>query len=267
MLGSILGAIGSVASGILGNNAAKQQQKMQVKFAKNQLQWKAEDAEKAGISKIFAMGAPTMSYQPTSVGGGFDQLGAMGQNIGNAIQQTQTPQDKLTGMGRVAQAIQLEGLQLDNELKKTQIASQQKLLTQPGAAPGIPGLDPAYSIPGQPATVGIPERELKMKTDVATPGEPALVPGKTPEVMLSDTVSGGTSPILPPAMQEALESQGWAAQMQYFMRNGLFPWFSDKYRPSQYRTGAQPGYHHRYNPITGEYHRIKDYPRYRAYYK
>jgi len=260
MLPAILGALGSIGGGVLGMMSKDKDIKMQKQFAQNALQWKAADAEKAGISKIFAMGAPTTSFSPVSVGGNFDFLGNAGQNVGRAIQASQSPPEKLAGMGKLANTIQLEGLRLDNELKKTQIATQQKLLTQPGQPPGVPGLDPAYAIPGQPVTIGNPERNIQTKTDVADPREPAIVPGRTPEVMLSDTVSGGTASMLPPALQESLESQGFAAQMQYFIRNGLLPAVFDKYRPQQYRRGAQPGYRHTYNPVTGEYHRIKDTP-------
>lgn len=268
MLGSILGAASSVLGGILGNSAAKKSNKQQAQiaaqnrqdqynFAQNSLQWKAADAEKAGISKVFAMGASPTSFSPVSVGStpaNFDFLGNAGQNIGRAIQAGQSPTQRATGFDRIAQTLTLEGQQLDNEYKRAQIASLNKTLNQAGQPPGIPAsTDPAYGIPGQDVT-------RSTKIDAQTSGEPAIVPGRTPEVLLTDTTSGGTSFVPPPAMQEALESMGFTGQAQYMIRNGLAPFFLDGYRPKQYRSGAQPGYYHTYNPITGEYHRRKTAP-------
>lgn len=264
MLGSILGAVGSIAGGLLGNKAAKKQAQRdyqnQKEFAQNTIQWKAQDAEKAGISKVYAMGAPTASFSPSSVGSNFNFLESAGQNIGRAIQSGQSPAGKATGFDRAAQTVQLEGMQLDNDLKRTQIASLQKTWAQPGTPPGAP--DRPYAIPGQPISIDAPTLKQETKLDVGAPGEPALVPGSTPEVLLTDTVSGGRSFVPPPAMQEALESMGKFGTFQYMMRNGLLPLVFDSYRPAQFRSGASSGYAYTYNPLTGEYHRVKSPRRY-----
>lgn len=257
MLSSIIGAAASIAGGLLGNSAAKKAQKAQNAREDSTLVRRVADGKAAGISKMAAIGSPTMSMPAINTGGNFDFLGNAGQNIARAVTTNQSPASQTDALTRAGQAVQVEGLQLDNDIKRAQLASIVATSTQPGNAPGAGG---PYAIPGQPYAVPQPERELKTKTDIGSPGEPAIVPGRTPEVMLSDTVSGGTSPILPPAMQEALESQGMLAQAQYFMRNGLMPFFLDSYRPKQYREGARPGYHTRYNPITGEYHQYKTAP-------
>lgn len=257
MLAEALGAIGSVAGGLLGNSsakkAAKENYKQQKEFAQNSIQWRVADGQKAGINKLVAAGAQPSSYAPSNVGGNFDFLGNAGQNIGRAMAATASPATQTNAITKMAGQVQLEGLQLDNDIKRAQIASMARTITQPGTAQGSGG---PYGIPGQPGA----ERNFTTKTDVATPGEPSIVPGRTPEVLLTDTVSGGYAPVLPPALQEALESQGVLAQAQYFIRNGLLPAFSDNYRPKQMRAGAKPGYHHRYNPITGEYHEYKTPP-------
>lgn len=271
MLGEILGAVGSIAGGLLGNSAAKKANKtaqanrqediaLQREFAQNSIQWKANDAKAAGISKLAALGAPTTSYAPVSTGStsaDYSFLGNAGQNIGRAISASSSPDRQTAAIQKAGQAIQLEGLQLDNDIKRAQISSMARTQLAPGTASGAGG---PYPIPGQPMSIEPPTRSQSTKTDVGTPGEPSIVPGRTPEVLLTDTVSGGYAPVLPPALQEALESQGVLAQAQYFIRNGLMPALSDNYRPKQMRAGAKPGYHYRYNPITGEYHEYKTAP-------
>lgn len=252
MLGEILGAVGSIAGGILGNKsaekAAKRNEAVQREFAQNSLQWKSADAEKAGISKVFAMGAPTQSFTPSSVGGNFDFLGSAGQNIGRAISANQTPAGQAGAIPRAAQAVQLEGLQLDNEFKRAQIASLNKNLLQAGQPPGVPDPSTSYAMPGQPVS-GDVTRSTKL--DAIGP-HTGLVPGSTPENMLVQTGSGKYTPMLAPGTQEALESMGWLAQRQAEMRNIVYPTFSSSYRPGAFKN-PPAGYHSRYNPLTGEY--------------
>lgn len=260
MLGSILGAVGSLAGSLLGKKSADKNIKLQKEFAQNSLQWKARDAEKAGISKVFAMGAPTTSFTPSSVGGDFSFLGDAGQNIGRAISASQTPQGQAGAIPRAAQAVQLEGMQLDNEFKKAQIASLNKNLTQAGQPPGVPSVDANYGLPGQPFTVEPPVIEPKTKMDVELSGHPGVVPGNTPENLVVTTASGKRILMPAPAVQEALESMGFIAQRQSEVRNILAPTFLDNYRPMQFREGAVPGYYTTYNPLTGEYDRRKTRP-------
>lgn len=187
MLGSILGAVGSIAGGLLGNDsakkAAKQNYKHQKEFAQNSLQWKAEDAQKAGISKVFAMGAPTASFTPSSVGGNFDFLGGAGQNIGRAMAAGAGPGGGSTAVTKAAQAVQLEGMQLDNEFKRAQIASLQKTYTQPGTPP-------PYSVEG-------PTLKLQTNRDLSDV-TPFSVPGSGPDQVLTRTNTGNLTWDTPP---------------------------------------------------------------------
>lgn len=117
MLGAILGGIGSIASSFLGKSAADQQADNQIKFAKNAIQWKVADAKKAGIHPLYALGANTTSYSPVSVGQ--PDLGAMGQDIGSAIERVSNPQEKASG---ALAGLALERAGLENDLLRAQIA-------------------------------------------------------------------------------------------------------------------------------------------------
>lgn len=252
MLGSILGAVGSIAGGLLGNKAADKANKMNLHAMKNQLQWKAEDAEKAGISKIFAMGAPVQSF--SSNVGNFDFLGNAGQNIGRAMETGQSnPQ---TNLSRTAQAIQIEGMQLDNDVKRAQLSSILRTQSQPATPPGIPAPNTVDFIPGQGA--GQTESgalKVETKIDTANPADPSATPGNTPEVMLTRTNTGGYSVALPPALQEAYESMGIIPTYQWNYRNIARPALDSSSRPADLvNLAKRTNQVLTYNPLTGEYH-------------
>lgn len=257
MLPAILGAVGSIAGGLLGNKSAKAAAKAntaaQIKVMKNQLQWKAADAEKAGISKIFAMGAPTQSFAPTSVGGNFDFLGGAGQNIGRAMQAGQSDPQQTSAIGKQAAAVQLEGLALDNDIKRAQLTSLVRTNTQPGSPPGIPAPNTVHFMPSQgDAAQG--ETDVKTKIDTASAIDPSATPGVTPEVMLTRTNTGGYSLALPPALQEAYESMGAWPRWQWSYRNLVRPYFDKSSRPKELTERA--GKQLQFNPFTGEYHYV-----------
>lgn len=159
MLGALIGAGASLAATHLNNKSqekanaraeAQNQQNiaLQKEFAQSGIQWKVKDAEAAGVHPLFALGAQTTSFSPTSVGGGasdFSGLADAGQNIGRAIDATRsTPASALAlQLGK----IQLEGASLDNDLKRTQLASA--IATNMPAHPGLPGPFTRHSVDGQ----------------------------------------------------------------------------------------------------------------------
>lgn len=165
MLGALIGAGAQLAGGLLGmksqdkaNKAAEQQNErniaLQKEFAQSGIQWKVKDAEAAGVHPLFALGANTTSFQPSSVGGGaadFSFLGEAGQNIGRAIDSTRsTP---ATALALQATKTQIAGLELDNELKKVSLMSALRTAGV-GQHPGLPGAHDIYPLPGQ-ASSGI----------------------------------------------------------------------------------------------------------------
>lgn len=132
MIGPLIAAGASILGGVLGNKAAKkqaeQQYQHQKEFAQSGIQWKVKDAEKAGIHPLYAMGAQTTAYSPTSVGGTDFGIPEAGQNIGRAIDATRSSPEQKAALALTA--TQIEGVNLDNELKRTQLASAQRLAQQ-----------------------------------------------------------------------------------------------------------------------------------------
>lgn len=150
MLGSILGAVGGIASSILGNSAADKQADLQKDFAKKAIRWKVADAKAAGIHPLYALGANTVSYSPVSVG--TPDLGAMGQDIGQAIDRVSNPGEKMSG---ALGALALERAGLENDLLRAQIARARINVAGQVAGPvvaGAPGLIPSKIVDPQLTT-------------------------------------------------------------------------------------------------------------------
>lgn len=98
-----LGQIADTGLKIYGDHANRKSQK---KFAREGITWKVNDAKRAGIHPLAALGANTMSFSPQYID---SDLGAAGQNIDRAIQ---AGKDK-----------QLRSLEL--RLKKAQVSAAE----------------------------------------------------------------------------------------------------------------------------------------------
>lgn len=251
MFGSLISGGMSLLGGLIGQSQQskqlKSQQNLQREFAQNQLQWKAQDAEKAGISKLFAMGAPTTSYAPVSVGA--SPLGTSvadaGQQIGRAMEAQAGP------AGRVANAqlqliqAQADGQKIDNVIKQQGLASSLALRNQPGTPPAVHGEDVTAHIPGQ----GDSEIKLQKKMAPGQAGQLHRSFGVAPEIDMYRTAKG-FSPEVPQELGEAQESQPLSA-MQWFLRNKIMPTFDHTRRTPPY--AAPQGSYWRYNPLLSEY--------------
>lgn len=134
-----LNAIGSYLNSSAQKDASKKAYKRALEFAQNGIQWKVADANAAGINPYFALGAPTATYSDAGIG--VDPVGsaleAMGQNVSRAALNNSG--------GKFAAAIEakmanlaLEKAGLENDYLRTQIASAQATLNQPGSVLRVP---------------------------------------------------------------------------------------------------------------------------------
>jgi len=127
IFGDILGA----GLSLFGKNKDAEMQK---DFAKKGIQWRVQDAIKAGIHPLAALGANTMSFTPVGVG---DSFGDIGRSLGNAID---GPIARAGTSGqRTAQMekLTLEHAGLENDLLRAQIQA----ITSPRVGPPMPSVD------------------------------------------------------------------------------------------------------------------------------
>lgn len=128
---------------------AQQQQNVayQKEFAQHGLQWKMEDAKRAGLNPLAAIGAPTAGFTPTTVQTDF---AGMGQDISRAIDSTRTVEDKAEAYNKALQGLTLDHASLENEMLRSQIAqmrTQGPPMPTPAAGPIIPSVPPTGSEP------------------------------------------------------------------------------------------------------------------------
>lgn len=150
MLGSLIGAAGTLASGLLGQSAQNKQSKTQERIWSEQradqldslqqgIRWRVNDAQKAGIHPLYALGASIPTYSPQSMSFGGSQ--AMANSVGTA--------SRMIGSG--LNDYMRRGADLDLKLKQAQIDqinAQTRVLTQPGA--GNTPMESGYgNLPGQ----------------------------------------------------------------------------------------------------------------------
>lgn len=221
MLGSIIGAVGNIAGSIIGGNAAKdaakEQANLQKRFAQMGVRWKVEDAKKAGIHPLYALGAQTHSYTPTSIGdaGLGAGIAAAGQDIGRAIDSTRTAPEKLDALGRTAAALELERAGLQNDLLRAQIAETTSRSTQP-AFPSV--VDP-YVIPGQ-AQSGV--KNVPLERIMSAHNHPFAEAGPVSDVGFSRTYTGGLAPVYSSDAKQRLEDD-YLGMLAWNVRNRVIP--------------------------------------------
>jgi type II secretory pathway pseudopilin PulG len=147
---SLAPVAGSLVSGIFGKKAAKKSsaataaanqanRDMQYDFAKNSIQWKTEDARKAGLHPLAALGA--QGYSPT-IGQMADTseaqaLSQAGANIGNAISNYRRPdpmQKKLQQAQLMRQIAETESALAQAALDKNRAARDTVLMAAQASA-------------------------------------------------------------------------------------------------------------------------------------
>lgn len=245
MLGALIGAGATLAGGLLNRSSQEKQAKLQKEFAQKGIQWRAADAEAAGISKLYALGANTTSYSPVSVGGGVgDALSTAGQNIGRAVDATASPAARAGHLATEIASTQLEGLKIDNDIKRADLLARSNLRSQPGTPPAILNSETTPLLAGQGNAAIKLERKLVPSGDA-----PHRSFGVNPEVDFYRTRTG-FSPEVPSELGEAQESQPMAAA-QWFIRNKLLPALNTGDMTFPYP--APPDHHWEFNPLIGQY--------------
>lgn len=255
MLGALIGAGATLAGGLLNRSSQKDQMREQRKYAQNAIQWRAADAEKAGISKLYALGANTASYSPVATGGGVgDALSAAGQNIGRAVDATASPTGRAGHLATELATVQIEGAKLDNEIRRQQLLSNMVTRNQPGQPPAMPNATESTPVvPGQGNSGVVLKREIAPSLE----GQPHRSFGVTPEVDMWRT-SRGFAPEVPQNLGEAQESQPLSA-LQWYVRNKVLPMFDESRMTPPYP--APPDAHWEFNPFIGEYMLVRRGPR------
>lgn len=123
-LGGLLGGFGSIIGA--GINSATQSKinkeniAMQKEFAQNGIQWKVQDAQKAGIHPAVALGAQTYQATPSSV------APDVGSGVSGAFKHFGSAIDSYIDDKSEERQLQLEALKLANEKDRIEIEKAKK---------------------------------------------------------------------------------------------------------------------------------------------
>lgn len=153
-LGSIVGAIGSFAGGLFGQSSQDKQVRKQIdaqrEFAQNGIRWRVEDATRAGIHPLYALGANTHSFAPIGIGGSplAEGISQAGNAIGRGIEAKGTQVERAYNAKMMA--LQLQRGELENMVLASRLARENSPTQRQPAFPVVgQGLSERFGIPGQ----------------------------------------------------------------------------------------------------------------------
>lgn len=194
---------------------------MQKEFAQNSIRWKMEDAKRAGISPLAALGATGTSFSPIAVGSDNqgpstgDFIARTGQNISRAISSTSTAEERMLQKLQLATAqADLDGKVIENQFKASQLKNLQ-------GTPSFPGSD--NMMPGQGNSPVIKIKPSERTASQA--GIPAQDAGWITDRAFSNTGTG-FHPVPSADVTERIEDK-LVPEMLWSLRNYLMPNFGD----------------------------------------
>lgn len=246
-LGSIVSAVGSIAGGILGANSAQNvagmNYKAQKEFAQNGIRWKVEDAKRAGIHPLYALGASTQGYSPSGVYTGdygiADAAAHLGQGYERAQQakMTKEERDKQDVRDAIQDMAALEDLNQKRRMNDAQIrlanseifrnfALSTNALRKTGLPPAMPGgLGGVIAGQGNSYATGQTTPEISSVV-TSEKGTPSVQAGSPPDVRFYRTLSGGRAPLPTEDAGDAMDA-ALGAGLQWSFRNNLVPWLAN----------------------------------------
>jgi len=256
VVGGAIGAIGNLFGGKSSADAASdvaaRNETMQREFAQNGIRWKVADAQAAGIHPLYALGAQTASFTPSTYVGGDSgaDYSAAGQDIGRAIHAATTKPEKYS---EILARLQVENGEAQNEL----LRAQTRAIIH-GTGPSMPTNLPS-ALPGQGDVPGTDIQPVSI--DASISGRPEVAAGIRAD---SEYVNIGENRISPnPAKGTYGEDQDLTNPgiIGWYLRNSLMPRIS---RDAENRNRPPDSYlpdwanDWKYNPWSNSYEPIKN---------
>ncbi|UPW41890.1 DNA pilot protein [Dipodfec virus RodF1_85] len=233
-LGSIAGAaisggaslVGGMMNATMSKTIAREQMRQQKEFAQNGIQWRVEDAKKAGLHPLYAIGAQGASYTPVSQDSSSlgNAVADAGQYLGRAIDgsldnatRKAIEQENLEYARTIRELTQMKAgaevmnLELQNRRLKLDNDAQEMLNSQRTLASSNPGRPVSVSTPmgefnvnnpdirrytrkvagnGATALAGVSLKPAEVV--ISSPGNPAQTAGANSDYSLIRTDNGYT---------------------------------------------------------------------------
>jgi len=250
MIGPLIAAGAQLASGLMGassaKSAAKKQYQQQKEFAQNGIQWKVEDAKKAGIHPLYAMGANTTSYAPVAVGNTnpLSGLAEAGQDLSRAVDVTRPASAKVDAITATQQSLATERMGLENELLRSQIAK-----TRQESNPPMPTAGDRMLIDGQGNSPLV--KTSPMARQSSSSNAPSQEAGAVSEMGYLRTPTGW-APSFSKDAKDRLEDD-LVGELAWSARNRLLPSVGANFQPPA-DVKLKPNEFWKWNPAKQEYY-------------
>lgn len=228
---------------------AGENRKLQKQAMHHGIEYKVNDAKRAGVHPLAALGAQTFNPSPISLGAAPETVASMGQDITRAVAAGSKPGTAEQSLTKVAAGLELENRKLQNEYLAAQIAK----IKQAGQPPGIPSPDQRHLIDGQLES-GIKISPIEQGT--TAPGAPSQEAGAVADIGYSRTPSGW-APVRSKDLMDRSDDD-FIGMLTWNARNRLYPSFGFNLNPPN--TPLKPGHVWVYSPVKQEYYQVK--PRY-----
>lgn len=219
---------------------------------RNQIQWRVNDAEKAGLHPLAALGVnpasgPSMSVGDT--GGGGPDFGGIGQDLSRAIQAA-APADQ---RDQKLKDLAIEGAQADvagKHLANAVTAAQLRKLEMVG--PPAPSEMNGHFISGQgdsPLIKSVPQERVK-----GLPGRGSSEPGAITSVGWEQTEQGGWMPVPSGDLKQRIEDNIFH-EGRHFISNNVMPYLDGGYfkPPRHSEVPLKKGHRWEFSPSKGYY--------------
>lgn len=240
---------GGVLSSLLNRRAQERDRDFQREVLQNAVQWRTEDAKKAGLHPLYALGAnvATSSGSPQFIGDPVGpSLAEAGQNISNAIMRSQQSDERMKNQMDLALAVksmqesdaridytraQIRQLEQANQQSPAGMGLRMEQLPIEGQAPNPPGIGviemkPVEQISGKQGSphVAAGTQPWFQENSLAGGRLPFQTPrgqGEHPEELLSEMSLGAYLGLL--KQNEATYGEGWLKDFMLYRYLGIPP--------------------------------------------
>lgn len=209
-------------------------ERTQREFAEQGIRMRVKDAKAAGLHPLYALGASTPTFTPSSVVGapvaddaGWKAIAEHGQDVARPFMATRTQQEReIAALNLAGAQADLEGKQIENRIRLHEL---QKLQL---GKPAFPGTAETF-IEGQ-ANSGLNIKTKPMERQASYPGRPDMEAGAKTGTGFYVTPDGGLVPVPSKDTKESIEDNMYHETM-HFLRNNVMPNFGGG--------GAPPGHY------------------------
>lgn len=195
---------------------------LQKEFAQMGIQWRVEDAKKAGIHPLAALGAQTQSYSPVTGQVFHDSSGSdairewsqnMGQGLSRAASAVQSKQQREQNELQLASMrADVEGKTLDNQIRSTQLSQMR------ATGPALPSPMDSPIIPGQGNAVHVKPSEVYASEQ----GRSGIQSGMINTMQYTREASGNIS-IAPSADMKQRIEDDLIGEVGWHLKNRIMP--------------------------------------------